>query len=389
MIGIHVQRTVSRILAPIAVVLATALLIAPPAAAAPAAATAAAPAAGPVQWSISPAVGKNRETRQYFIYTISPGSTLTDYAQVSNLGTRPITLNLYATDAFNTTDGAFSLLTHDQKPTGLGSWITTKSSKVTVAAGKQVRVPFQLKVPVDATPGDHAAGIVASQLVAATGPNNAKVTVDARVGARVYVRVIGQLNPALTVDQLTVSYNGAGYPFGGHSAQVDYRVTNTGNVELGGQGTVDLSAPFGLGVGSPQAVSVPALLPGSSFAGSVTVPGALPVIRLSAALHLQPTGQAGLQAVDVAAVDQSATVWAIPWLILGVIVLALLAWFLLRRARKTKSVMPSDDSPDNRADDNAADDGENSDLNFPFASESGSDASESGSDDVRVGPTIS
>ena len=301
-----------------------------------------------VRWSITPTDGQDGKSRQYFIYTISPGSTITDYAEVSNLGTNPITVNLYATDAFNTSDGAFALLTASQKPTGLGSWIDTQSSRITVAPGKQAKVPFRMSVPANATPGDHGAGIVASQLVHATGADNAKVAVDARVGARVYARVIGALKPALTVGGLTVSYNSATYPFGGRSADVRFQVTNTGNVELGGTGTLQLHGPLGIRAGSPQAVAIPALLPGSTYSGAVTVHGAIPLGRLSAQLHLQPVELDGLGHVQVAALDRTVTRWAVPWLIVGLLILVFLAWFAVRRIRARRTGSPQPLSTDDR-----------------------------------------
>ena len=58
---------------------------------------------------MQPSGPKGPTGRNHFIYDVAPGSTLFDYVGVTNLSDRPLTFQVYATDAFTTVDGAFSL----------------------------------------------------------------------------------------------------------------------------------------------------------------------------------------------------------------------------------------------------------------------------------------
>jgi len=305
--------------------------------AAPTSGTAAPTAAGQIQWGISPRPDANGP-RSAFDFLLAPGQSVSDTVAVSNLGTSPVTLSVYATDALNTADGAFTLLPAAEQATGAGSWIVLDAHTVKVEPGKQVEVPFTLRVPADATPGDHAAGIVASRMVEGVGENNAKVAVDQRVGSRVYLRVDGPLTPALDVSGLSASYSHPWYPFGGSAATVDYALTNTGNVRLNGTAQVRLTGPFGVALGSPQSVPISQLLPGSALAGTLTVPGVVPLGSLTAHLEVDAIGATDEESVALPTVSASSTVPAIPWLIVGVLVvlLALLVLAPIRRRRRRR-----------------------------------------------------
>ncbi len=283
---------------------------------------------------------------------LAPGQTTKDTAVITNLGTSAVTLTVYATDAINTADGAFGLLTAAEKPTGLGSWISIGTHTVTVAPGRQVDVPFTVTVPAGATPGDHAAGIVASREVQAVGANNAKLTVDERVGSRVYLRVPGPLTPALDVTGLSVSYSHPWYPIGGSTAAIGYRLTNTGNVRLNGTAQLRVTGPFGIALGTPQTIAINQLLPGSAILGSALMPGVIPLGALTGHLQVNVVGANDQETVAVPTISASATSPAIPWLIVGVIVALLVIRVLLlgrRRRRRRAAAAPSGpDGPDVR-----------------------------------------
>ena len=187
---------------------------------------------GTVTWSVEPAATPEGN-RASFQYSVDPGTQIVDNVLVSNHGETSIDFTIYATDAINEPDtGAFSLLKADETPTDVGSWITTASDKLTLAAGQQADVPFNLLVPSDATPGDHVAGIVAS--VQTTGESNgATVVLDQRVGARVYLKVSGPVQSGVEVSGVTSGYTAELNPFAPGSVSVSYDVRNSGNLREG------------------------------------------------------------------------------------------------------------------------------------------------------------
>lgn len=64
-------------------------------------------------------------------------------------------------------------------------------------AGKRADIPFEFKVPANATPGDHIGGLVASVRQTEESADGQRPEVERRVAARVYLRVTGPVQ-ALT-----------------------------------------------------------------------------------------------------------------------------------------------------------------------------------------------
>ncbi|MFP5375852.1 MAG: DUF916 domain-containing protein [Acidimicrobiia bacterium] len=275
---------------------------------------------GPVTWGVSPATPEGPDARAAFVYSVDPGGRVDDFVAVSNFSEQPIDLAVYASDAFNTTEGAFALRAADQAPTGAGAWVALATREVTVPGRSRVIVPFRLSVPGSATPGDHAAGIVASLLTPGTG--GVGVAVDRRVGGRVHVRVAGELRPSLAVEGLHVSYRGGLNPLDGR-AVVRYTVTNTGNVILGGQAQVHAAGPLGVLARRAEGGAVPELLPGQSFRASATVRAVPATVRVAAGARVEPAAPGG-QFLDPppAPAEAGAHARAVPWSVLALLAAA-------------------------------------------------------------------
>ncbi|WP_033293988.1 hypothetical protein [Amycolatopsis jejuensis] len=318
---------------------------------APTAAAAQTPAPPPsagdqrVTFGIRPATATAPDNRASLGYSATPGAIVKDFVAVSNVGTTPVTVKIYASDAFNTPEGGFDLLAAGKPSVDAGAW--TKPDKVSVSlAPRSVSiVPFTLTIPANAAPGDHAAGIVAALTTEQTGANGQKVSVEQRVGARVYLRVTGELKPRLAITGLTGSY--AATPFGRGDATVSYTVRNTGNTRLSGKQRVSVSTPWGSTVDAEQLPPIPELLPGGLFKVTTTVRGLLPAGWLDAAVHVDPVPVAGFTD-QVGPVDESVTLSAVPWAALGVLAALLLglAAVLYVRRRRRSAAPPAEEVPE-------------------------------------------
>ncbi|GIJ76490.1 protein of unknown function [Micromonospora phaseoli] len=327
--------------AALAVVLALAAGSVPPAApalAAPAPAPTAPADAAPLTWGVAPSSRKGPDGRPAFEYKLGPGATLTDYVAVTNHSDRPITLDLYASDAFTTAQGGFDLLAAAKKPVDVGAWVTFKTRTFTVPSTSRLDVPFTLAVPRNATPGDHPGGIVASLAATGTDDEGNQVAVDHRVGARVYLRVTGELQPALDVENLTVTHDGTWHPLRGGTVTAELTVRNTGNLRLTGRPELTVTGPFGvarrLGVGEP----LPEILPGSSYRTSVRIDGVPPLFRLQATLVVEP-GPVTDEVLDPPpqTVTQRVGLWALPWSQLAILLLvAAASWLTVARRRRRR-----------------------------------------------------
>jgi hypothetical protein len=307
-----------------------------------------APAAGPARltFGVQPAVRTQLDsTRADFSYSATPGARVNDYIAVRNYALAPITLQTYAGDAFNGPTGAYDVLRRGQKSKDLGAWIRLAKASVTIPGRSYVIIPFTVQLPPNALPGDHDAGIVASIITQRLSSNKSKVTVEDRVGARVRIRVSGPLNPELSVRQLKTVFTGSLSPVASGRAKVTYEVVNTGNVVLSTTQRVQVHALIG---GTKQAPTLPpitSLLPGSSVKVSVIVKGVTPGIRVKATVVLDPKSSSTEPVTGLVQVRKSSSTWAIPWTLLGLILLLLLAfsglrWRLRRRSRKRAAVAP-------------------------------------------------
>ncbi|MEY9888231.1 hypothetical protein ABIA31_001871 [Catenulispora sp. MAP5-51] len=296
-----------------------------------------APASGAATFGIQPATATARDkSRDSFTYQATPGAQKTDYVAVSNYSTSPLKLRIYATDAYNTADGGFTVLPLATKPQDVGLWVSFPTTVVTLAAKSSQILPFTLKVPADAKPGDHVGGIMLSLTTQAADGKGGQIAVESRVGTRLQVRVPGTLKAQLTVSHVSVSYHGSSIPFGSGSVTVSYTVANTGNVRLAGAQKVHVSSLFGGSRPSLPIADVKELLPGDQERVTATVKSVLPSFTSTAHISVVPTAVTGDIDPVLAAVDQDASVATIPWsTILLVLVLGGIAgvWVWRRRVR--------------------------------------------------------
>jgi hypothetical protein len=315
-----------------------ALLLGPVASAGALGASRAAAPKSQITFGVQPAGAVSQDSRPFLNYGATPGGTLSDHIAVLNYSAVPLSLTVYATDALNSKDGGFGLLLASQKAVDVGSWIslgarvrTVKVPPRTASAAGRVILPLTLRIPVNASPGDHAGGILAVLTTVSTNKQGARVRLEQRVATRVYLRISGPLHPGLAITDLHAHYRGTANPFAEGSAVVSYIVKNTGNVKLAGRQRVDVSGLFGSDGTASGLADLPLLLPGGSVQVSVTVPGVYPELFMTGNVTvtpLRPTGDA-----DPGMSDSTASVhfWAIPWPLLVLLGLLVAGWFAYRR----------------------------------------------------------
>ncbi|WP_020014353.1 WxL protein peptidoglycan domain-containing protein [Promicromonospora sukumoe] len=341
----------SAALAALAVTLGTAL--AGPAAVASAAAPTAALAGAPtddVTWGVRTATNDQGTDRENFRYTIDPGATVSDELVVTNHGEGTLSLDVYAADGYTTTAGQLDVLTRDEQnadaessyaensgETGsvnVGAWLEPGVDRVRLEPGESADVPFTLRVPDYATPGDYAGAILTSRTVTA---DEAGLDYETRSGIRVYLRVAGDLEPSLTVTDPHVEYHQTLNPFGPGDATVTYTVRNDGNVRLAANQDVTVAGPFGWFAAHGAADDLPELLPGETWPVSVPVDGVAPLFWMSTDIVLvaQLPDVAGATP-GVAPVEAHATGAAVPWLPLAIVVLLAAAVVVIVRRRRTR-----------------------------------------------------
>src|SRR5690606_20539605 len=106
-------------------------------------------------------------------------------------------------------NGAFDVAAGD--PADSGAWIDVgglTDGTVEVDAGETRVLPVTVRVPADATPGDHPAGIVVAVASEADG-----VSVKQRIGVRLHLQVSGELAAGLELVDVDRSFTPSLVPF--------------------------------------------------------------------------------------------------------------------------------------------------------------------------------
>ena len=286
-------------------------------------------------WAVSP-VGEDPgepSSRPNFSYRVAPGGTVEDAVTVWNYSPVPVQFRLFPTDAFNTDSGAWALLKTGKAPKDLGAWISVASGAVTVPAQSSVTVPITLQVPKDASPGDHAAAVLAASNAVGTTDQGSQVNLERRTGPRVYLRVAGAVSPELTIESMSSKYHGKFNPFDG-DLDVEWTVRNPGNVRMGATQRLVVKDIFGRTVKTQKVERIDELLPGNAATYRATVSGVPATLRVKATVQVEPFGTSAIEGDTVPEpFSGTSTAWAIPWTLLLLLALAYLCYRLYRRWR--------------------------------------------------------
>jgi hypothetical protein len=306
-------------------------------------------ATGAVQsWTLTPGGGPDggdAGSRPNLTYQVAPGTAIQDSVIVYNFGNVTTTFDIYATDALNNDDGEFDLLSRDEVPVDVGSWVSLGATSVTLEPMKQATIPITITVPLDATAGDHIGGIVAAVTTASTTQsetgNEQIINVERRTGTRVYLQVNGALNAKFAVADadITASYDYAVNSFSG-AADVSFRVENRGNVRLGGVPTLKVSGPFGLGGTTVTLPEITPLLPGQDVTITTRVEGVPALFFMKAEVSIEPKTFSSVG--ETPAARGVASFLAVPVTVLLLLLLAFVATMLVRAVRRHSRL---DDQP--------------------------------------------
>ena len=306
----------------------------------PSAPAKAAPAAlGSVTFGLGPASATKLDQRPDYKFFASPGGQAIDHVAIVNLSAQALPLIVYATEAVNDASGGIGYQAQADADVDAATWLSiltpSGTDEVTVPAHTNLILPVRLAVPANASPGDHTAGLAVAINSKVAGSALKNLTLQQRVAVRAYVRVSGPVQPKLSIEKLHASYEGTLNPLGQGKVKITYTVKNTGDVNLSGKQRLSVSGLLG-SAKVPAIADIPLLLPGGSIQMSMTVPNAWPMLMLNGKVTVTPV--AGPADVDPGLVSASASAgfWAVPWTLLAIIavvIIAIVAWFVFRRRR--------------------------------------------------------
>ncbi|RKR89706.1 uncharacterized protein DUF916 [Micromonospora pisi] len=302
------------------------------------------------RWAVQPSDANGPAGRTQFVYDVAAGQQIDDHVAITNLSARSLVFTVYATDAFTATDGAFALLPASQPARDAGSWVGFDGKPHTIRPGQRVIVPFRLTVPSNATPGDHAAGVIASVSEQRVDAEGQQVNVDRRVAARVYLRVAGPIIATAEVESVQVTYDNPVLPLGRGPMTITYRVRNTGNVRVDGVVRLRATGLLGIPLAGAAQIDLPELLPGGEVALTRRLDGVVPAGLVNGSVVVRPTTSDGALPETI----RTESVLAPPWTLLYLLTVvgALLLWRWSRRRERTAA--PGDGTAADASDDSTA-----------------------------------
>ncbi|MDF9809692.1 hypothetical protein M2116_000636 [Aurantimicrobium minutum] len=277
--------------------------------------------------------GNVDQTRSRFSYQVEPGQVIHDEYLVSNSGSTPADVTVYATDAYNLENGDYGLLDSSTPAKDVGTWVFfddgSQRMTLSLAPGESRAVPFTINVPADATPGDHAGGMIISSLT-----DSAQVKLDRRIATRLYLRVKGDLAALMTVSSIAANYSPSFNPFAG-TVNITFTLTNNGNVSLGANTAAVVKGLFGIPLSGVSRTEVPELLPGTSRSMTVQVEGVGQWIYLNPTISLIGTiDEDAINPGPMPSVERDVPLFVAPWALLIIAALAAAVYFFIRWRRK-------------------------------------------------------
>jgi hypothetical protein len=306
--------------------------------------------AGPtkVGFGVVPATAHGLDSRSLFSYGLTPGSVAYDHVAIVNYSPKRLDLAVYATDAINSPEGGYALRRADEKPVDLGAWLSVGSTSRAVIVSVpgrrkdgspgRVIMPVSITVPLTATPGDHAAGIIASLETLGKNPKGQNIRLEQRVAGRVYVRVAGQLVPSLSVTPVKAHYVASAAPWKSGSVVVDYTVSNSGNLRMGFKPSVTVKGPWGIGAHTVTDEAVAEILPGNSRTFHTVVHGVWPMLRLNVTASARPVAAIAAQEPGLGVISRTIRIMAVTWvqLVLFLLLLGFLGYRIFRRLQRNR-----------------------------------------------------
>lgn len=260
--------------------------------------------------------------------TADPGQSVTTEIILRDVSDSP----LFVTNQINDftasgEDGTPKLLLEDGEPSpySMRSWFTPVS-EITLEPRALTRLPVTINVPGDAAPGGYFAVIRFTGTAPDLDSNG--VGLSASIGALVFMQVNGDAQEELSIEEFFTTTNGSKTSLF-QSAPIDFsvRVNNTGNTYEQPAGRITIKDMFGQQVGIVN-VNLPPrnVLPGTIRKFDQTLDSS--VIGNKFLFGMYTADLEVTYGSDGQTVRSSQTFWVIPYTLIGIVVVGLVAGFI-------------------------------------------------------------
>lgn len=203
----------------------------------------------------------------WFLFRAEPGAELAGQMALRNDGDGSLSLRLAAVDATTAQRGGVEYGLPEPPPDEVGAWIELSRDAVTLPRGGSVEIPFTVRVPADAEPGDHLGGLaVWAPDEADTGSGGSGfapgVTVETRQVVAVQLDLPGPAPQSLEIQ----GTRAVARPDGPY---IEVLIANTGRRLAKATGTLTVDGEM-----VAEGFAVDTIVPGTSVAFPIRWPGA-------------------------------------------------------------------------------------------------------------------
>lgn len=179
----------------------------------------------------------NPRSQSIFIYTIDVNQAKNDQVLISNNSDQTRTISFYSVDGVATNTGAYTCKQKSEASTDAGGWVNLAKNQITLSPGSSEKVNFTVKVPSNASVGEHSACIV-FQDDKDEGQETGNIRLRTRQAIRMAVTVPGELERKITISSFSVANNN-------QIQQYSLSLQNSGNVSADVNTSVKLKNIFG------------------------------------------------------------------------------------------------------------------------------------------------
>jgi len=181
----------------------------------------------------------NPRTESIFVHTLEPGDIQKEGVLTVNNSAERKTILVYAVDSTPSTGGAFACAQASDARKDVGAWITLEKGEVTLEPGTNELVPFTIRVPQNASVGEHN-GCIVMQEKKEPVKGQSGASLSFRTGLRVAITIPGELTRKLEIVGFTVTKKDDG------GFLLHPLVKNLGNVSIDADARVITRYFFGL-----------------------------------------------------------------------------------------------------------------------------------------------
>lgn len=187
----------------------------------------------------------NPRTKSIFIHELAPGKEAADGVQIINGTSETKKVMVYAVDSQLASGGSFACAQAADKPISVGAWVAMSKSQITLAPGTRQVVDFTIKVPRDASPGEHNGCIVIQDTERQRVAEGGGIVLSMRSAIRLAVTVPGDIKKGLVFTGVGVQARGS------DKVLMSASLRNSGNVSLDSQ--LDVRLKYALGASAASA----------------------------------------------------------------------------------------------------------------------------------------